>query len=99
VYAKFVGADVFPLVAASIWLCRHIQMELAGQRFTWERRSGAARLACHAHPDIGRLSRFISKMILVTGISVVHGRARSPPHTVVLQHLLERVDEYVTSVG
>jgi hypothetical protein len=34
VCVKFVGADVFLLVAGLIWLHGHIQMELAGQRVT-----------------------------------------------------------------
>jgi hypothetical protein len=41
--------------------------------------------------------------VMARALDVVGQRARytwpDPPHTVVLQHLLERVDEYVTSVG
>jgi len=41
--------------------------------------------------------------VIARGLDIVGQQARysqpDPPHTVVLQHLLERVDEYVTSVG
>jgi len=41
--------------------------------------------------------------VIARAMDVVGQRARynrpDPPHTVVLQHLLERVDEYVTSLG